>query len=703
MGASVATFRVGIDIGGTFTDLIFLTPAGEVLTAKVLSTPDDYGRAIVQGLDAILTRDGVDPATIAELIHGTTIATNTILEHKGARTGLITTEGFRDVLEIRRLRMPRLYDLAWEKPPVLVERDLRMEVSERINARGEVVRPLDETQAGRAIDHLVSVGIQSVAVCLLNAYANPMHEQRLRELFGARAPGVPVCLSSEVLPEIKEYERTSTTVVNAYVLPLVERYLRSLGEALRSLGVRAPLLVMQSNGGTMGVDAAAQRPIHIIESGPAAGVVGARELARKLGYDDILTFDMGGTTAKASVIEGGEVRRVTEMDVGGGINLAGRLLKGGGYHVRVPAIDIAEVGAGGGSLVWLDPGGGLRVGPESAGADPGPICYGRGGTVPTVTDANVVLGFLNPGYLVGGALRLDRDRAAAAISEAIAQPLGLDLEEAAWGIHVLANATMARAVRAVSSERGRDPRRFALMAFGGNGPVHGITLAQSIGIPRVIVPPVPGLFSALGLLFPNLEHHYVRTYKRRLDGIDVADIERVFRVLEDDGLRALKTEGYATSATERERFVDMRYLGENSELTVPVLETSPSAETPALLRERFSREHERAYGYRSESEVAEVVNVRVIVRGVSAFARVPEGLHSRRGSTEPAKPQERSIFFSRETGWHKTPLIWREDLRDREQAGPLVIEEYDSTVIVPPGCRATLDAWDNIVVTVGAP
>lgn len=697
------TFRVGIDIGGTFTDIIFLTPDGEVLSAKLLSTPDDYGRAIVEGLQAVVTRDGADPGAVAELIHGTTIATNTILEHKGARTGLLTTEGFADVLEIRRLRMPRLYDLAYEKPPVLVERDRRLEVRERMDHRGEVVRPLDEADAGRVIDALLALGVQSVAVCLLHAYANPRHEQRLRELVRARAPRLPICLSSDVLPEIKEYERTSTTVVNAYILPVVERYLRALGTELWSLGIRAPLLVMQSNGGTMGAEAAAERPIHIIESGPAAGVVGARELARRLGYADILTFDMGGTTAKASIIEQGEVSRVAEMDVGGGINLAGRLLKGGGYHVRVPAIDIAEVGAGGGSLVWLDPGGGLRVGPESAGADPGPVCYGHGGTVPTVTDANVVLGFLNPEALVGGALRLDHDAAAAALTEKIARPLGLDLEEAAWGVHVLANATMARAVRAVSSERGRDPRRFALMAFGGNGPVHGITLARSLGIPRVVVPPVPGLFSALGLLFPNIEHHYVRTYKRRLDGVDLDDLERVFRLLEDDGVHALKTEGYAEPATERERFVDMRYLGENSELTVRFPGTTVSARTSAELREVFGREHERNYGYRSDAEIVEVVNVRVIVRGLSSFARVPDRLHSRRASSESPAPRDRSIFFGREVGWIRTPLVSRGHLKGGEHAGPLAVEEYDSTVIVPPGCRAALDDWDDVIVTVEAP
>jgi len=693
-------FRVGIDIGGTFTDIVFLTEEGRVLTAKVPSTTDDLSRGIVDGIRRLFAEERLEARMVGEVIHGTTIATNAILERKGARTGLLTTEGFRDVLEIRRLRMPRLYDLAWQKPPPLVLRDRRLEVRERVDHRGEVVRPLDEAQAAGAIDALLATGVESVAVCLLNAYANGVHEERLAALIRARDPAIPITLSSQVLPEIREYERTSTTVVNAYVVPVVKRYLLSLAEALRGLGIQAPFLIMQSSGGTMGVEAAADRPIHIIESGPAAGVVGASEIARKVGQGDVITFDMGGTTAKTSILEGGEVTRVSECEVGGGINLAGRLLRGGGYPVRVPAIDIAEVGAGGGSLVSLDRGGALRVGPESAGADPGPVCYARGGKVPTVTDANLVLGFINPAYLVGGALPLDAERAAEALRETVAGPLGLDLEDAAWGVHVLANATMARAVRAVSSERGRDPRQFVLMAFGGNGPVHAATMACALEIPRVIVPPIPGLFSALGLLFPDIEHHYVRTHKRRLDALDVAETEQAFEALEAEGRRALAAEGYRGLAARLRRLVDMRYFGQNSELTVGLPDAAAAAGLSGALGERFGLEHERTYGYRSSDEVVEIVNLRVIARGVSPFARVPARLTvGPVGGAAPAAGR-RGAYFGPEHGWREVPVVARRDLGVRRE-GPLIVEQYDSTIVVPPGCRAVLDAGDNVIIDVG--
>ncbi|MGE0726171.1 MAG: hydantoinase/oxoprolinase family protein, partial [Alphaproteobacteria bacterium] len=447
--------RLGIDIGGTFTDLVFLSADGTVLTAKVLSTPDDYSRGIAEGLGAVFSGGAAQAGAVEQVVHGTTVATNAILEGRGARVGLLTTEGFRDVLEIRRLRMPVLYDIRWQKPTPLVPRDRRLEVAERIDAEGTVERPLDEAAATAAIDRLLADGVDAIAICLLNAYANGAHEERLAALVAARAPGLPTCVSSQLLPEIKEYERSSTTVVNAYVMPVVGRNHRSLTAGLRSLGVGAPLRIMQSSGGAMGVEAACARPIHIIESGPAAGVVGAAELSRRLGGRPLIAFDMGGTTAKAALVSEGRFDRVGALEVGGGINIAGRLLTGGGYHVRAPAIDIAEVGAGGGSLVRIDAGGGLTVGPESAGADPGPACYGRGGTRPTVTDANVVLGFVNPGHLAGGGIPLDRERAVRAIRDTVAGPLGLSVEDAAWGVHRVANAAMARALRAVSTERGR--------------------------------------------------------------------------------------------------------------------------------------------------------------------------------------------------------------------------------------------------------
>ena len=691
------SWRIGVDIGGTFTDIVFLREDGAALTAKVLSTPDDYSRGIVDGVRQVLGTGAAAASEIREVLHGTTVATNAILEHKGAKVGLITTDGFRDTLEIRRLRMPRLYDLSYRKPQTLVPRQWRMEVKERISHTGEVEGPLNDDEARAVVASLLAKGVEAIAVCLINSYVDGRHELRLRELIRERSPDIPVCLSCEILPEIKEYERTSTTVVNAYIVPVVERYLRRLTQALKELGVGAPLLVMQSNGGAMGVEAASERPIHIIESGPAAGVVGAAEVARKLGVGDVLTFDMGGTTAKASMVENGRFDRLGEMDVGAGINLAGRLLKGGGYHVRVPAIDIAEVGAGGGSIVRIDSGGSLKVGPDSAGAMPGPVCYDQGGEEPTVTDCNVVLGFLSPDHLVGGGLKLASDKAAAAIRRKIAGPLGMSMEEAAWGVHLVANATMARALRSVSSERGRDPRAYALLAFGGNGPVHAATLAASMKMKRVLVPPVSGVFSALGLLFPETEHHFSRTFKRRLDHLDRQEVSDALRHMEQEGRQALAVEGYGEAESRCEWHADLRYMGENSELTVPI---AGMDDFPAAAREKFDRAHEQTYGYRSAEEQVEVVNLRVIARGLSKAPRVPGGLSVRAGGGEAKGARSRRAYFGREHGWLEARVKGRAEIVASGEVGPLIVEEYDCTTVVPPGCRVSTGDWNVLLIDI---
>jgi N-methylhydantoinase A len=699
---TIRTFRVGVDVGGTFTDIVCVSADGRLLTRKVPSTPADYSQAIRAGLQALLTTKGMDGASIGELIHGATVASNAILEHKGAITGLITTKGFRDVLEIRRLRMPRLYDMNWEKPPPLVERSRRLEVNERITFRGDILRPLDPQESRAVIETLLERGAESIAVCLINAYANPVHEQRIAQQIRERAPHLSVSISAEVQPEIKEYERTSTTVVNAYVRPVVEQYLGALERSLAGIGIRAPLLIMQSNGGIMTAAIAREKPIHMIESGPVAGVMGAYHLGNQIGERNLITFDMGGTTAKASIIEDGQLTRSPEYEVGGGINIGHRLLKGGGYLLRVPAIDVAEVGAGGGSIAWLDKGGALQVGPHSAGAMPGPVCYGLDGTEPTVTDANLVLGYLNPEYLVGGSLRLDAERAHEAIDEKIARPLGLERIEAAYGVHVIANATMMRALRAVSIERGRDPRHFALIAFGGNGPVHGVDLARSLGVARVIVPPVPGLFSSLGLLFAEVEHHYLQTFVANSREVEPASLEEIFVRLERDALATLAAEGYAREQVEIRRFADLRYLRQNSELTIPLQGGALTLRHLLQLEEDFAAEHEKTYGYRSPQEIVQSVNIRVVARGLDAVGRVParlvpsaDGGFGRAPSAAP-----RRVYFGPQTGWHVTPVIRRGDLVDTPQRGPLIVEEYDATTVVPPGCSTSVDVWGNIVIAI---
>jgi N-methylhydantoinase A len=692
----VSRYRVGIDIGGTFTDIVFLDAEGRLHTKKISSSVDDYARAIIRGLGEVFRERGLASVDVAEVLHGTTVASNAILELKGARTGLITTKGFRDVLEIRRIRMPRLYDLTWEKPAPLVERYLRAEVDERVNARGEVQRPLDPAEVERVLDRLVGERIEVLAVCLVHSYANPTHEEQIREIVARRAPGLLTSVSADVLPEIREYERTSTTVINAYVMPLVRRYLATLRTGLDESGVKAPLLIMQSNGGLMTDAAAAAKPMHIIESGPAAGVVGAQVLARRLGLGKIITFDMGGTTAKASIVEDGEVSRATEYQVGGGIMAGSRLLTGAGYLLRVPAIDLAEVGAGGGSLVWIDPGGALQVGPRSAGASPGPLCYDLGGTEPTITDANLILGYLNPRQLAGGAVKLNAARAHEVFEDKVARPLGLPLAEAAHGAHLIAASNMMRAIRAVSSERGRDPREYALFAFGGNGPLFATGIAQQLEIRRVVVPPAPGLFSSFGLLYADVEHHYVRTWRRLATEADPAALGDVFRRMEREATQQLAAEGFTGLAVRIRRLADCRYQGQSFELTVPVAGDAVGADTVAALAEAFGQEHERTYGHRAGAEEpVEIVSLRVIAEGIPDRSRVPERLRLDRPGTGGG-PASRRVYFG-DLGWRETPILDRPDLAE-SRIGPCIVEEYDATCVVPPGARAALDASGNIVI-----
>jgi N-methylhydantoinase A len=692
-------FRVGVDIGGTFTDIVLLDADGRVHTKKVSSSVGDYAQAIVEGLAELFEERGLRGGAVDEVIHGTTVASNAILELRGARTGLITTRGFRDVLELRRLRMPRLYDLTWEKPPALVERYLRVEVSERINARGEILTPLDPADVERALDRLLGEGIEALAVCLINSYANPIHEAQIKAIVSCRAPALPLCISSEVLPEIKEYERTSTTVINAYVMPVVRRYLATLRTGLGEIGVGSPLLIMQSNGGLMTAEAASRMPMHIIESGPAAGVVGAQAIARRVGLDKVITFDMGGTTAKASIVEDGEINRASEYQVGGGIMLGSRLLTGAGYLLRVPAVDLAEVGAGGGSIVWIDAGGALQVGPRSAGASPGPLCYDLGGTEATITDANVILGLINPAQLVGGALKLNAARSHEVFEERIARPLGLPLMDAAHGAHLIAASNMIRAIKAVSSERGRDPREYTLFAFGGNGPLFAGGMARQLEMRRIVVPPAPGLFSSFGLLYGDVEHHYVRTYRRRTRQLDLAELNETWRRMEAEASAQLAAEGFTGAATRLKRQADLSYQGQSFELTVPVPPGALDPSSIAEIEEAFGREHERTYGHRAgPDEPVELVTLRLVAQGIPDRSRVPDRVRSDR-DREGDAGGTREVYFGREYGRLVTPILRRADLAT-PRGGPCIVEEYDATCVVPPDTRAHLDDGGNIVIEV---
>jgi len=679
-------YRVAADIGGTFTDIVLLSPDGRAFTRKVLSTVHDYAQGIVAGLIELLAEAEVPAAALAEVLHATTVGSNAVLEHAGARTGLITTQGFRDVLEIRDLRMPRLYDQYWEKPPPLVPRRWRVEVAERVRGNGTIAEALDEAGVREAIGFLLDEGVESLAVALLNAHANGVHEARIGEIAQAMAPEVPVSLSHRVLPQISEYPRTSTTVINAYVLPVVSRYLARLRQGLDHAGIRAPIAVMQSNGGLMDAAQASVLPMTLIESGPAAGAIAARAVARALALDAAIGLDMGGTTAKATLIEDGAVFQAPELQVGGGIMQAGRLLTGAGYTLRTAAIDLAEVGAGGGSIVAVDAAGAPSVGPHSAGASPGPACYGLGGEKPTITDCNLLLGFLPESGLAGGAVQLDRTRAEAAMAP-IAAKLGMAVHEASWGMFRIATANMMRAVRAVSTERGRDARSHTLIAFGGNGPLFGAALAEAAGMRRVVIPPGPGLFSAFGLLFAEVEHHLARSFRGRAASLDFAALETAFTALEAEAAEKLAANGFAAARQDFLRSVAARYVGQNSDLPVSL---------PAGARDiqaRFAAEHLRTYGYAApESEPVEIVGIAVIGRGLSDIAPAPGGL--RLGGHAPAPRGTRPAYFGR---WVEAAVLSRADLGS-PHTGPLIIEEYDATCLVPPGWTAHRDSAGNIVL-----
>lgn len=691
-----AGYRVAADIGGTFTDIALAGPGGTLLTRKVPSTPHDYSRAIVDGMTALLKAHGIQGDAVGELLHASTVATNAILEGKGARTALITTEGFRDVLELRRIRVPRLYEPLYEKPRPLVPRRLRLEARERMSATGEVLVPLDDAELADLGAALAQAAIESVAVTFLHSYANPAHERRAGEILRACLPGVYVSLSVDVLPEIREYERTSTTVINAYIGPPIRAYLQSLRSSLEAAGIRPKIMMMQSSGGVMSIDRVLERPAETVESGPAAGVIGAAFVASRSGFSNVITFDMGGTTAKAALIENGTVLRTDEYEVGGGISLSSRLVKGGGYALKLPVIDVSEVGAGGGSIVWIDRGGVLKVGPKSAGAVPGPACYGTGGKQPTVTDANVVLGYLNQEALAGGGVPIHADLARESLSHHVAAPLGQSLEAAAFGVHCLASSTMMRAVKAVSTYRGRDPRDFTLFAFGGNGGVHAAQLARDLGMQRIVVPPAAGVFSAVGLLLADMQIRASKSFLRRLSAADPEALCEAYAALE-----ARLAEDFAGDVgvlPRFERHADLRYGGQAFELTVPVPHGPLTASTLAAIGESFNQEHEKTYGHRHTNESIELVILRVVASvPTAANASAPSIRMPARECGSPGR-EIRRAYFGADRGFIDTPVVNRQALGVSWDAGPLIVEEYEGTTIIPPDARARIDDWSNILI-----
>jgi N-methylhydantoinase A len=685
--------RIGADVGGTFTDLIVADANGTVWAHKLPSTPPDFEQAVLLAIGQVLKKIGVKGESVTEVAHGTTVATNAVLERRGARTALITTRGFRDVLELRRIRSPQMYDLFFEKPKELVERHLRFEITERISAKGEVLLPLAEEELWALKEKLSQADVQSLAVCFLHAYAYPDHEARTGEFFRKHLPQLDVSLSSEVLRERKEYERTATTVVNSYVRPVMRNYLQSLHRGLETMSVRAPLLIMQSSGGLTPQLDASERPVYILESGPAAGVLAAAHRASALGLKNVITFDMGGTTAKASMIENETISYSPEYEVGASLSAGNRPIGGGGELIRAPSVDIAEVGAGGGSIAYLDKAMGMHVGPRSAGAVPGPACYQRGGTEPTVTDANVVLGYIRPGKLADGDVTIDPLAAERIIQEKIASPLGLSLLEAAEGIHRIANARIMRALRAVSSQRGRDPRDYALMAFGGSGPIHAANLAHELQIHTVIVPPLPGLFSAIGLLSSGVEHHDVRSCLLAVNLSNVEQIEQICVELRAKMLAQFRSEGFEMEELAFKFAADIRFEGQSSEVRVGLEGESLDQSRQLELRARFEHEYEKLYGHLAEpGNPIEIVALRLVGRVAKATI-----VSFRPAALGEASHPQRHAYFGREIGFVETPVIARQALVNTKR-GPLLIDEYDSTTVVPPFMQARIDKDLNIIL-----
>src|SRR5437762_827341 len=576
--------RIAVDIGGTFTDLVAVDDRGQVYRSKSLTTPDDLAR----GIQDCLSGAEIDVAGANFFLHGSTVTINAVLERQGARTGLITTKGFRVVDEIGRGNRPEGYNLFFKRPVPLVSRDLRMEVNERLYASGELLQSLDDQSVMAAIDVLKSAGVESVAVCLLHSYANPIHEKRLGELLRQYFPEAYVSLSHEILREFREYERTSTTVLNSYVGPIVNGYLISLEKALGAAGFRGTFRVMQSNGGVMSAETAKKMPVTMMESGPVAGVIAAAHLGETLDCRHIISFDMGGTTAKSSLIKDFHPEVTSSYYVGGYVS---------GHPMMLPVVDIVEVGNGGGSIAWIDAAGGLKVGPQSAGAAPGPACYGKGGTEPTGNDPMPIAGRIEPEYFLGSGIRLQRDKAAQAITEKIGQPLGLSLEEAALGILTIANFNMSLAVRAVSVEKGYDPRDCVLVPSGGGGALHAMAIARELSVPRVIIPPMPAHFSALGMLMADLKHDYVQTFVRELAETTGAQIAEAFVSLEKSATDTLREEGARPEPIVLRRFLDMRYRGQEYTLPVPVTEDLSALNDVSAVRARFDQQHQEHYGH----------------------------------------------------------------------------------------------------------
>ncbi|MEW6663058.1 MAG: hydantoinase/oxoprolinase family protein [Bacillota bacterium] len=684
MSTNQPNFRVGVDIGGTFTDFVFIDEStGETFLEKTPTTPRNLWEAIAKGLE----KGNIDLLNVSMLIHGTTIGLNAFLEKKGKKTGLITTKGFRDVYEIGRHNRVDMYDLFYKKPEPLIPREFRLEVAERLDAQGNVLVPLCEEDVLNCIKVFKRAGIESVAICLLHSYANPEHEIKVGEILDREFPEAAVSLSHTLAREWREYERTSTTAINAYIMPIVGSYLSKIEEELAARGYRRHFYVNKSSGGIMTVEAAKIKPVHTIMSGPSGGAVSAAYIGKVAGFDHVISFDMGGTSTDVAITYDGKTRVTVDSKIER-------------HPIMVPMVDVHSIGAGGGSIAWLNEAGALNVGPQSAGAEPGPVCYQRGGTEPTVTDANLVLGRLDLNYSLGGEITMDVTAARQAIEEKVAKPLRLSVEQAAAGIISVVNTKMAYAIRAITVERGLDPKDFVLLGFGGAGPMHVCALAKELGIPRVIVPVAPGAFSALGMLLSDVRHDYVRTFLAKWDEVDQATLEGLFDSMMEEAKQAMEEEKDAYQQVIISRSVDMRYIGQEYTVNIPVPDGELTPEIRAELRATFDQLHNRTYGHSSETEPTEIINARLTVFGLVPkinFAEIPAG------DETPAAEAIRgklSTYFEENGKFAECPVYERESLLANNRiAGPAIIREKGATTVLPPGYLLEVTKHGNLLIT----
>jgi N-methylhydantoinase A len=686
--------RLTADIGGTFTDFVLLDDAGQMHVTKTPSTPKDFTRGVLDGIHKLK----LDLRTVDIFVHGATVVLNALLQRKLPKTGLITTRGFRDVLEIMRTNNPEMYNLHYVKPAPLIPRHLRHEVTERVRHTGEVLVPLDRAEARGAVRRLKADGVVAIAVCFLHAYGNPSHERAMRDVIREEFPEAIVCLSSDIAPEWREFERTSTTTINAASMPIIAAYLRRLEEQLKVEGLRKELFVMQSNGGVMTATAACQKPVTTVMSGPSGGAIGAAYLGAQIKCPNLITIDIGGTSSDMGLIVDGKPITTAEGTISQ-------------WPILTPMIEILSIGAGGGSIAWVDEGGALRVGPQSAGADPGPVCYNLGGTEPTVTDANLCLGRLDPSYFLGGEIRLNEPAARKAVQNRIAERFSMDTVEAANGIIEVLNANMARAMRSILTERGYDPREFVLMAFGGAGGLHTAALMQELGIRRAVVPSNPGALSAVGMLATDFRHDHARTYVRAVDDLNLSEVNGIYRALESQAAADLENEDVSRDRIAVMRSIDARYVGQEYHINLPIgftgqesdinlqVGSEPLRESDKeLLVRRFNEAHQKLYDYCTPGTPVQIVNLRVAGIGWIAkpqFPSYPAGSPDARQAIKT----HRQVYFKESGGFLETPIYDILRLRPNNRiTGPAIIEDPNSTIVIPPGQTGSIDEFRDVFI-----